>query len=994
MIDSPPDIETALDRVMQRTRLPRATYRVQFNQQFTFHDAAALVSYLHDLGISDLYASPIFKPRTGSAHGYDIVDHNQFNPALGTEADFDALAAALAKQDMGILLDIVPNHMGVSTENVWWMDVLKHGPSSVYASYFDINWRPHNRALDDRVLLPILGDYYGQVLESGGLKLVYWHGDFYLHYYEHQLPIAPETCDRVLALTLEKLLALEHEEWAELELESVIRAIRNMPPYNTEVAHEIVARRHEQVIVRWRLLGLFDKSEAFRTALQRAVELFNGVPGSPASFDALDGLLTRQPYRLSYWRVASDEINYRRFFDINDLAAIRVEDPRVFADTHRLALRLAAEGRVTGLRIDHPDGLWNPPAYFMRVQEEYIVACLERELGAPLENRVLVSERLVAVQKHERQPEWPLYVVAEKILSETEPLPYTWAVYGTTGYDFLNVVNNLFVDSANEAAFDALYASFIGQPVAFTGLIDYTKKLIMTESLTSEIDACSALLARIVEGSRHHRGFTQNSLAFGLSAIIAALPIYRTYITGPGDVSDRDRHYIEQAVNTARQRNPLTPGSIFTFLHDTLLLENLQEFTESQRAELRSFVMTFQQITGPVMAKSVEDTAFYIYNRLVSLNEVGGHPEQFGLPLARFHQHNSGKAFPSTMLTTATHDTKRGEDTRARINVLSEMPAEWSAALTHWAGVNAAAKTALGNTPAPALNDEYLLYQTLIGIFPDQPPTGADIEAVRARATTYMHKAINEAKTHSNWVNPNDAYARAVADFIAHILDSAAFRQSFDPFQQRVAFFGRINALAQTLLKLTSPGVPDIYQGCELWNYSLVDPDNRRPVDFAARQELLASLAERAAKGRAQLARDLVAEAHTGAIKFYTIWRALTFGRDRGGLFRESAYTPVEAVGGKADHVCAFIRRTHDAAALVIVPRLVVSLTGGETVYPLGAAVWDDTWLPLPADLKLARLENVLTGEEIAPARRGGAALVRVADALTILPAALLEALP
>lgn len=994
MTVSTPDIETTLDHIMQPARLPRATYRVQFNQQFTFQDALELVDYLYALGISDLYASPVFKPRSGSTHGYDIIDHNQFNPALGTEDDFNALATALAEKDMGILLDIVPNHMGVSTENVWWMDVLKHGPSSVYASYFDIDWRPHNRALDDRVLLPILGDHYGRVLEAGEMKLVYWHGDFYLHYYEQQFPIAPETYGGVLQLALEKLLTLPYEEWAELELESVIRALHYMPPYNTGIPQEIEARRHEQIIVRWRLLGLFDKSEAFRIALQRAVELFNGVPGNSASFDNLDDLLARQPYRLSYWRVASDEINYRRFFDINDLAAIRVDDPRVFSDTHRLALRLLAEGKASGLRIDHPDGLWNPPAYFMQLQEEYVAARLELASGIPLDNRVLVSERLAAVQKHDYQPEWPLYVVVEKILSETEPLPYTWAVYGTTGYDFLNVVNNLFVDAANEAAFDALYADFVGQTATFSGLIDYTKKLIMAESLTSEIDACSALLARIIEGSRRYRGFTQNSLSFGLSEIIAALPIYRTYITGPGDVSDRDRHYIEQAAQTAKRRNPLTPGSIFDFLRDTLLMENLHDFTESQRAGLRNFVMKFQQITGPVMAKSVEDTAFYVYNRLVSLNEVGSHPEQFGLPLARFHQHNADKAFPYTMLTSSTHDTKRGEDVRARINVLSEMPAAWAEAIARWSVVNAPARTVLDDAPAPSPNDEYLLYQTLIGIYPDQAPTADDLENVRVRATTYMYKAINEAKTHSNWVNPNDAYARAIGDFIAHILENNDFRQSFDPFQQRVAFFGRVNALSQALLKLTSPGVPDIYQGCELWNYSLVDPDNRRPVDFAVRHKLLADLIGRASKDRLELARDLVKEAHTGVIKLYLTWSVLAFGRDRSGIFRDGTYTALEAAGEKADHACAFIRQANGITALVVAPRLVVGLTNGEERLPLGETTWGNTWLRLPTGLKASRLESVLTGETITLSEDGGQKLIRMADMFSALPVGLFEVLP
>lgn len=985
------NLDSTLDRVMQQARLPRATYRIQFNQGFTFNDARKLVDYLYALGISELYASPVFRPRQGSAHGYDIVDHNQLNPSLGTQDEFDALASALATKGMGILLDIVPNHMGVSTENVWWMDVLKHGPSSVYASYFDIDWRPINRALDDKVLLPLLGDHYGRVLEAGELRLVYWHGDFYVHYFEHQFPIAPETYDSVLELTADKLQALEHEEWAALELESVIRAIRHMPPYNSDNPADIEARRHEQVIVRWRLLGLFDKSEPFRLALQHAVELFNGTPGKPETYDSLDDMLNRQPYRLSYWRVASDEINYRRFFDINDLAAIRVEDPRVFADTHRMALRLLAEGKVSGLRIDHPDGLWNPPAYFMQLQEEYILARLERELGYPVENRVPVSERLVAMQKLEQQPAWPLYVVVEKILSETEPLPYTWAVYGTTGYDFLNVTNNLFVDSGNEEAFNRLYTAFTGDVTPFDSLIDCTKKLIMTESLASEIDACSALLGRIVEGSRRYRGFTRNSLAFGLSEIIAALPIYRTYMTGPGDITERDRHYIDKAVTLARRRNPLTPGSIFAFLRDTLLMENLQDFTENQRADLRNFVMKFQQITGPVMAKSVEDTAFYIYNRLVSLNEVGGHPEQFGAGLERFHQYNTSKAFPYTMLSTSTHDTKRSEDARARINVLSEMPEAWNAAISEWQRINVSAKTTVQGEDAPSANDEYLLYQTLIAACPDILNPDDDLAEVRTRTITYMYKAINEAKVYSNWVNPNDTYAQAIADFVTHILSDPAFRRSFDPFQQRVAFFGRFNAVSQALLKITSPGVPDIYQGCELLDYSLVDPDNRRPVDFSARRKLLDSLDRRRKADQRQLARELVDEAHTGAIKLYTIQRTLIFGRDHESIFRDGSYQPIWADGPTAEHVCAFVRQTADTSVLVVVPRLIARLSGGNMIAPIGPDVWGDTTLSLPDDLSAKRLTNILTGETTAPSHVNGHTVVAVRDALAVFPVALLQ---
>ncbi len=990
MLGQSEKIERILDEAMQRPRLPRATYRIQFGPHMTFQGALELVDYLQELGVSDLYVSPVFKSRSNSTHGYDVVDYNEFNPNLGSAEEFDALAAAMRERDMGILLDIVPNHMGVNTENVWWMDVLKHGPSSVYADYFDIEWFPQNRSMDNRVLLPVLGDHYGRVLEAGELKVVYWHGDFYLHYYEHQFPITPETYASVLRRVHEHLLAYgDYEDWVEMELSSVITSLEFMPPYTTPDEDLLVVRRREQVIIRWRLLGLFDKSEVFRVVLQNALDDFNGDPENPASFDDLHDLLTRQPYRLSYWRVATDEINYRRFFDINDMAAIRIENPQVFADSHGLTLRLLAEGKVSGLRIDHPDGLWDPEAYFMRLQEGYLLACVEQRLDEPITGYVPVAERLdVLRQENAQASEWPLYVLVEKILSETEPLPFSWAVYGTTGYDFMYVLNNLFVDPANEAKFDALYADFIGGAIEFHELTDYTKKLLMSQSLTSEIDARSADLARILEQNRRYSGYTRNSLAFGLSEIIAALSVYRTYITGPGNVSERDRFYINRAVDLAKRQNKLTPSSVFDFLRDTLLMENFADFDEHQRGELRQFVMKFQQITGPVMAKSVEDTAFYIYNRLTSLNEVGGHPDRFGMTPADFHAHNVDKAYPYTMLSTSTHDTKRSEDVRARISVLSEMPDEWAAAINEWAAINRGDKTpAEDETEAmPSRNDEYLIYQSLIGIY-----EADNLSDVRDRLIAYMYKAINEAKTHSNWINPNDVYGQAIADFVTAMLESKAFRAVFEPFHERVAFFGYFNALAQTLLKLTAPGTPDIYQGNELWDFSLVDPDNRRPVDFQHRHELLAELQQALTDDQQQLVRDLVEQVGTGRIKLYVTHQALNYRREHEALFLEGEYIPLDVSGGRADHVCAFLRQLDDTMALVVVPRLVVGLVGGQQRAPLGD-VWADTRLVLPESIRqIAGLENVLTGQPVAVTAHDNRLTLSVAEILAAFPVGLLS---
>lgn len=980
------DIQAEIAAIFREARVPRATYRLQFNADFTFEHAAALIDYLHELGISDVYTSPLFRPRSGSTHGYDTVDYNQFNPVLGGPEGFDVLTQALQERQMGLLLDIVPNHMGVNTENAWWFDVLKHGPSSRYAHYFDIDWRPINRALDDKVLLPVLGDHYGRILESGELKLVYWHGDFYLHYYEHQFPLTPESYVTILRQAHEALG--EVDEWVHLELLSIITALEHLPPYRIQLDSALQTRRREQTVVRWRLLGLFDNNEAFREAIQRALEHLNGTPDDPTSFDTLDDILSGQPYRLSYWRVAADEINYRRFFDINDMAAIRIEDFDVFEDSHRLALRLLAEGKASGLRIDHPDGLWNPPAYFLRLQEEYILARLALRMEGGEAQRSVINDQLremSAIQSH--ASDWPLYVLAEKILSETEPLPYTWAVYGTTGYDFMTAVNNLFVNSDNEAAFDALYEEFLGESVpTFADLTDRTKKLVMSEALTSEIDARSAELARIVEQNRRYRGFTRNSIAYGLSEIIAGLPIYRTYITGPADITERDRQYIENAVHKAKRRNPLTPTGLFDFLRDTLLMANLQDFQETDRARLREFVMKFQQITGPVMAKSVEDTAFYIYNRLVSLNEVGGHPEQFGAPVTAFHQRNTERAFPHTMLATSTHDTKRSEDVRARINVLSEMPDEWRRVILLWREINAPARTYLEGEAAPALNDEYLLYQTLLGAYPDEAD---DLDAFIERIIAYMHKAVNEAKVNSNWINQNGPYLQAIDHFVRHILHDEAFRAAFLPFQERVAFFGRFNSLAQVTLKLTSPGMPDLYQGNELWDFSLVDPDNRRPVDFDKRRSLLADLIERGDTDRLQLARDLTADLTQGALKLYLTQRVLRFRGEHETLFREGDYLALSAAGAKAEHLCAFLRvaeldNNEADVMLVMVPRLTLGLTGGEMRHPQGETVWGDTHLVLPD--ALPPLENILTGQTLALTDADGQTHVTLADALSDFP--------
>jgi (1->4)-alpha-D-glucan 1-alpha-D-glucosylmutase len=741
-----------------------------------------------------------------------------------------------------------------------------------------------------------------------------------------------------------------------------------------------------------------------------AVKDFNGQVGAPQSFDLLDGLLSEQAYRPAFWRVASDEINYRRFFDINHLAAIRMEQPEVFRETHRLIFRLLREEKVTGLRIDHPDGLWNPTNYFRQLQVNYVLQKIGARIAsvAKLNDSIVPEGIKIAVKdwfadpvsrKESSSPAWPLWVVAEKILSEEEPLPGDWAVYGTTGYDFLNLVNGLFIDGRNRQAFDRIYHQFTGNQVNFADLAKMTKKMIMLVSMASEINSLSHKLERISEKNRRYRDFTFNSLTFAIREVIAYLPVYRTYISGPASVTPRDQKYIEAAVQEAKTLNPRTAEAIFDFIQDTLLLRNLKDFPEEDWEKLIDFVMTFQQITGPVMAKGLEDTAFYVYNRLMSLNEVGGRPDRFGVSVDAFHQKNLQRQrhWSHSFLTTSTHDTKRSEDVRARINLLSEIPEGWRATITRWSRWNASKKTRVDGEPAPDRNDEYLLYQTLVGAWPVEPLRPEDFPHFRERIASYMQKAILEAKVHTSWVNPNEEYDAAVRNFVYRILDTKEknrFLNDVQAFQRWVAYFGQLNSLAQILLKLTSPGVPDIYQGTEVWDLSLVDPDNRRPVDYQRGRSMLASLkdqVDRAGQDLLPMAQELLTTSQDGRIKLYLICRTLNLRRAHQQLFFRGTYVPLEVSGGKKDHVCAFARILADETILVVVPRLVVGLTGGLEQPPLGAGVWKDTRLLLPSEMAGQIYQNLFTGEKHSAEGRDRKSGLVLAAVFSHFPVALLQ---
>ncbi len=996
-----------------RPRIPVATYRLQFNRAFTFEDARRVVPYLAALGISDVYASSYLAARPGSLHGYDIVDHNALNPELGTEADYDRFVGALRERGMGQLLDVVPNHMGIAEAcNRWWNDVLENGPSSPCAEFFDVDWNPVKRELVNKVLLPILGDQYGRVLENQELRLAYAEGAFFLWYHEHRLPIEPGSASQILAHRLEALTAALGEEDPHLqEYQSILTALQNLPPRTETAPDRVRERQREKEVIRRRLARLVEACGAVRISVEETVRVFNGKRGDPRSFDLLDHLLDHQVYRLAHWRVAAEEINYRRFFDVNELAAIRMENPVVFQEAHRLILRLVEEGKVTGLRIDHPDGLFDPPRYFLALQRERFAQVVRARLArgpamAAADREAAVAQAGTTFEatcwaEPERAGCRPLYLAAEKILGKGERLPAHWAIHGTTGYEFLNLVGGLFVDGANEKAATAAYTAFTGQRTPFADLGYESKQFIMQVSMSSELNVMGHALSRLAERNRSSRDFTLKGLTHALREVIACFPVYRTYIDGRGpEIALQDRACVEVAVAFAKRRNPATNVSVFDFVRDTLLLRYPDNADEAYRQDLRAFVQKFQQVTAPVTAKGVEDTAFYRYHRLVSLNEVGGEPDRFGIPLEDFHKQClvRQEKWPAGLSTTSTHDTKRSEDVRARIHVLSEIPREWRAAVGRWHRWNRKHAAVVDGRPAPDRNDEYLLYQTLVGAWPLAPLGPEEAAAFTARIQAYMLKAAKEAKVNTSWINPNEGYDEAVRAFVAGVLEATPgnrFLADFTAFHRPVARLGMLNSLAQTLVKITAPGVPDFYQGTELWDFSLVDPDNRRPVDFGARAALLDDLRARLAAGDlAGLARELLERWEDGRIKLYTIHRALACRRAAPDLFQDGDYVALRVGGPAAEQVCAFARRRGPRAVLAVVPRLTARLTDRGARLPLGREVWAETYVVLPADLAAGAYTNRFTGQVVEPAAKGALLALEVAAALGEFPVGLLEAAP
>jgi (1->4)-alpha-D-glucan 1-alpha-D-glucosylmutase len=936
---------------MADRKIPTATYRLQFNQAFTFADAKAVVGYLSDLGISDIYAGPIFHARAGSTHGYDVVDPNRLNPELGTPEEFDALVEEARGLGMGWLQDIVPNHMAYDGENRMLMDVLENGQASPFADFFDIDWSYPYESIKGKVLAPFLGSFYGEALENGEIKLNYDERGLGVGYYHLRLPVNIESYSSVFHHglgALRRKLGGEQPEY--IKLLGVLYALKNLPP------KEEAKERTDQInFVKRMLWELYTTSGEIKEFIDGQVVRLNGEKDDPESFNALHQLLSEQLFRLSFWKVAAEEINYRRFFNINELISVRVEDERVFRETHALVFKLVREGKIGGLRVDHIDGLYDPAEYLKRIRRE-------------------IGDRYLAV---------------EKILALDEPLPESWPIEGTTGYEFLNYLNGIFCEKKNEQPFSEIYRRFAGFQTPYLDLVSEKKRLIIGKHMAGDVDALAHLVKRLSSRDRYASDITLYGLKRGLVEVLAFFPVYRTYVSYE-DYGDEDRFRLQQAINRAKEHNR---GLLLElgFIERFLLLHSGRHLPAEEKIQWIHFIMKFQQLTGPLMAKGFEDTALYIYNRLVSLNEVGGDPGRFGVALDTFHQLNEMRmrAWPHGMNATATHDTKRGEDVRARINVLSEIPKEWEKKISRWTRLNPKS-SGIGGKEVPDRNDEYFLYQMLVGSF----PLDGDAHGYGDRLKAYMIKAVREAKVHTEWLKPDAAYEDGFVAFADQFLKTEPpnkFLDDFLPFAGKVAFYGMLNSISQTVLKIAAPGVADFYQGTELWDLSFVDPDNRRPVDFAKRARLLDEIKRREKDDRAELIRDLLERWSDGRIKLYTIYKGLNFRRARQELFRSGEYLPVHASGKVKENVCAFIRRKDTAWVLAAAPRLVTRLTEAGAA-PLGERAWGKSVLALPEDAP-DRWLNIFTGEELETARDGGKKHLRVAELFRSFPVAMLKAI-
>jgi len=921
-------------------RIPNATYRLQFNAQFGFGQTAEIVPYLKDLGISDIYASPIFSAVPGSLHGYDICNPDILNPELGTAEDFEALLQELKQADMGWIQDIVPNHMAYHSCNRRLMDILEND-ESFYRIFFDIDW--NHPTLQGKVSAPFLGRHYSQCLEENEISLLYSEQGLWIRYYNLTFPLRLESYYEILHPRESDLDEAEEEIRQDyLDLTSVLKQ---------SAENGISDSMDRTDLFKQNLWNLYSSRPSIRAFIDSRICPFQMPEKSAEVLARLDEIITSQRFNLSFWKNADSEINYRRFFSINGLIGLNAEAEAVFLDTHSLILKLVHKGYFTGLRIDHIDGLFDPVQYLKRLRDS--------------------AE--------------DLYIVVEKILETYEELPSHWPVQGTTGYDFLNRLNGLFCVIQNENAFTRIYQNVTGKTVSFRALLREKRNFMLAKHMAGELDNHTRSIQNAARRTRAGRDFTTHQLKRALAAFLTEFPVYRSYVTQLL-MTDSDRNYLLTAFEEARLQN-LDLEEELRFFQMKILQQGDScpvELDLSEKSRWISLLMKLQQIMGTLMAKGMEDTAFYSYNRMISLNEVGGSPGRFGFSPETFHHFMQTRMGirPHSLNATSTHDTKRGEDARMRLNVLSELPDEWEENVRQWMKISRQGKRKAQDGMIPDPNTEYFLFQTLVGHYPFME---SDLPAFADRLKDYMLKAVREAKENTSWSAPDRIYEEGMMRFIDFILEPSAanhFLPIFVPFQQKVAWYGMIHSLSQVLIKITAPGVPDFYQGTEFWDLSFVDPDNRRPVDFDTRITTLSRIKKSANENLPGLIQSLLSDPRNGAIKLFLIWRAIRTRNRRKKLFAEGSYHPVSVEGIHKEHILAFRRSEGESSAITIAPRFMTSIIA-EGEYPLGEAVWKDTAILVDADCEW--LEGI-TGETITSSHKR----ILITDILKQFPAGLL----
>jgi (1->4)-alpha-D-glucan 1-alpha-D-glucosylmutase len=948
---------------MPAARFPTATYRVQLSRDFRFVDATRILDYLHTLGISDLYLSPILASRKGSGHGYDVTDPSRINPELGSEEEFATLQTELQNRGMGLLLDTVPNHMAASAENPWWMDVLENGTQSAFAAFFDIEWHPHARSLDGRILLPVLGRPFGEALDAGEIKLTFHDGRFFFEYFDSLFPLTPRSYHAILNHRFDRLKeALVEEDPTYHEYSGILASVRELSNANRRASENTADQRLRFEASRDRLKSLIASSKEVAKFVEENVADINGKEGDPGSFGFVQRLLAEQNYKLAFWQNLNESINYRRFFTIADLVGVRVEDPLVFEATHGYILRLVSKSPDAGLRVDHIDGLRDPLAYLNKLQER--------------------------LSSDESQKGSPSYVLVEKILARHESLPEDWPVSGTTGYDYLNEANGIFVEPQGARRMEEIFSAFTGRQQNFADVVYDKKKLVMHTLLGVEMRTLGRQLAELAAQDRYARELNRAQLIDALIEVTACLSVYRTYIRNM-DLTPHATKYIEEAISAARGRAPSLKPAYFDFVRDVLLILNPPHVLVDQREARLAFVMRWQQFTGPIVAKGLEDTALYVYHPLLSLNEVGGDPR----PTEATSRENfyafleeRRRSWPRSLDASTTHDTKRSEDVRARLNAVSEMPAEWEDHLKDWAKLNAPFKTTVNGHSVPDRSEEYFLYQTLLGIWPlDSEGCASLVERVQG----HIIKATREAMVHTRWTRPNQPHEDALLSFVSRVLskDNADFLADFRQFHKKIAYFGMINGLSQTLLKITAPGVPDFYQGSELWDLRLVDPDNRGPVDFDKRMAALDEIVKGAADGLS--AQNLIKSWHDGRIKLYLIWKALQFRRNHEEIFRDGDFLPLQVEGRYARNITAFARKQASSWVLTAIPQWLSQIPAmpDRTKTEFN---WEDTRLVLPAGSP-SLWNSTLTSQQVSASAEESKGYVNASDLFCYLPVALIS---